>query len=183
MNSFVWIPSEKPARCLWDHSFGTQCEPSLHLPHSHASHTSEKSWPCTCSTSQKGKCVHSHWLGKWDANIPHFSLLKYLPVMSQSLAETFQHWEGREDKGSAPQLPALTDFVHATFYAYFQSLSYKPSGEAGRHSPAMSETLSLSMSHLDTWTPLVWDNHCPNGASFSREEGSAWGSSATEWGS
>lgn len=42
MNTFVWIPSGKAARCLWDycHHLESQCEPSLHHTQSHALNTS-----------------------------------------------------------------------------------------------------------------------------------------------
>lgn len=145
MNSFVWIPSEEPARCLWDHchSLETRCEPSLHHTRCHASDTSLcVRTPFSIEKKGKTRARHPASSTSW------FCTCSCLCMLPSSSCQTNQ----------AVRL-------------------------AVRHSPAMLDTLSLPMSLLDTLIPMVWDNHCQNGASFSREKGSAWESSATEWGS
>lgn len=124
MNSFVWKPLEKPARCLWDHchSFEIQCEPCLHHTRCHGSGTS----PCV-------RAADPAWQHQPEGEVWAFSSAREVACKSPSLhfpsnsfqswshshAETLQHWEERQGKGSAPQLPALAGFVHAAVFAGF----------------------------------------------------------------
>lgn len=101
-------------------------------------------------------------------------------MVTLSCWKTLQQWEGRQDKGSAPQLPAPADFVHAAVSASFLPAPVIQTKQWGWQpdTAQLCQRPSLCPCHLDTLIPLVWDNHCPNGAFFSREKGSA-----TEWGS
>lgn len=119
-NSFVWIPSEKPVRCLWDHchSFEAQCEPSPHHTQSHASdpplqslYLRKANLAWAAPARRVTVCIAIHWGSGMQIFLTPF-LLKQLPVMV-----TISHWNPSALRRKARQglsIPAPSSgFVHA----------------------------------------------------------------------
>lgn len=133
--------------------------------------------------------MHCHPLRKWDANLPHSISPQTASSHGHNLSLKPFSIEKEGKTGaqhpSSQQWFCTCSCLSMLAFSSMQAFSHtNPAVRlAVRHSPAMLETLSLSLSHPDTLIPLVWGNHCPDGAAFAREKGSAWGSSATESGS